>query len=131
MPKTGGSATGRHRFAIVLHDHPAQSQIEILQRASRPAQHVQTGGSIIGDRVVNIDLPVGDSTAGNFQRRHDVIDRPRHIGQTGLLHRQRFPQDQRDFTFNLRLHETFERNLFAVLIFGIGPEHSEVGLIDA
>lgn len=118
------------RVPAPLHRHAAKTQVDTRQLARTGAQHVRARRCVIGDRVGDANIPVGDAAADNFKCRQRVLDGTEHIHVAWIAYHDIATDDECDFGFDFRLGKDFSRNGFAVAVAHVIKQHAEVRLID-
>ena len=72
MAEAGRADPERDHLIVDLHHHAAGAQVEAGDRLGRVAEHEECGGAVVGDRVGEGDLPVGDAAVDDFEARRDA-----------------------------------------------------------
>ena len=84
-PRQAAPAPTETSLAALLHHHAAQAQIEAVELLRARAEHIEAGGGVVGDRVEDADLPVGDARIDDLDRRQGEFDRAQNVGDGQML----------------------------------------------
>ena len=95
------------------------------------AEHVEAGGGVVGDRVEDADLPVGNARIDDLDRRQRKFDRAQDVGDGQALVVEVAPDDEGDLGLDLGLDQLVAGDVPAVWNGHVVEQHAVVGLIDA
>src|SRR5262249_3814659 len=124
-------STRTHDYAVLLKSHAAADQVHARGRDRAVADHQHAGGGVVGDRVLDLDLPVADPRVDDLEAGLYAIGRRQYIrrGEAGAAE---VPlQNEGDLALRARLEEAVGGHGVAVAKPHLRGEVAEVGLIDA
>ena len=131
IAETGRPGADRDFVAAHLHHHAAQAQLEAVELLRARAEHVEAGGGVVGDRVENADLPVGDARIDDLDRRQGEFDRAQNVGDGQALVVEVAPDDEGDLGLDLGLDQLVGGHVPPVRNRHVVEQHAVVGLADA
>ena len=128
----GCACAGADDFAVFLHHHAASGQIELARTHGGVAQKQHAAGCVVGNGVLDFDLPAFNARIHNFKTRHHAFGGGEHIGGADAGAHQVFFQNKGDFTFGARLYHALANVDFLPLaIHHFVGEVAEIGLVHA
>ena len=95
------------------------------------AEHVDARRGVVGDRVGEGDVPVGDAAVDDLQRGDGVLDGAADLGGVQRAVGEVRAEDEGDLRLCLGLEQPGERDDRALVVGHVVEEHAEVGLVDA
>ena len=115
----------------MLDDHAATDRVEVGQADGPRPEHEEPGRTVVGHRVEERDLPVGDPRIDDLDRRHCEVDRSEHLGGGRVGVGQIIAEHEGDLGLDLGLDQPADGDLGAVFDRHVGEQHAVVRLVDA
>ena len=131
MAERGGTGAERHRLAVFVQRHPAQTRVEIVQRDRPLAEDEHPRRGVVGDGIEDLDVPIGDPAVDDFERRQRVRDGTDDVGHRQSFGGQVALEDERDLGFDFGLQQPAGWNVVAAEHRHAIEKHAVVRLRDA
>lgn len=129
MPKAERTRPHGDDLLAAAQGHGQAAQVQAVELAGGATKHEQAGRRVVGDRVDDLDVPIADAAADDFQRRNGVGGRTQEIRYRGLLLIDVAVQDERDLRLDPRLHDPACRDRQPIAHRHVGEQHPEVRLM--
>ncbi len=124
----GGADAGGEQLAVLFQHHAGQGDVELARVALGLAEHVDAAGGVVGDGVLDLDLPVGDARIDDLEAGHHVVGGADHVHGGDAGADQIRLEHEGQFGLGLGLDQGGQIDGVAVLIHHAGSQLAEVRL---